>query len=111
MITIHRDSELVTLINSFSCEPTKQDDLINAWQQATEAELGGLPGIVSAALHRSLDGTRVVNYAQWRGADDWRNLTRVGTMKKYFERTARFGKPDAHLYKVVYVLDNTASPS
>lgn len=111
MITIHRERELVTLINSFTCEPTKQDDLINAWREATDAELGGLPGIVSAALHRSLDGTRVVNYAQWRCADDWRHLTRVGTMKKHFERMARFGKPDAHLYEVVYVLDKTAGCS
>lgn len=81
MITIHRNSDLVTLINAFSCEPKFQGDLIKAWHDATEIELGRLPGIVSAALHRSMDGTRVANYAQWRSAEDWENLTRVGTMK------------------------------
>lgn len=109
MITIHRNSGLVTLINAFSCEPRAQDDLIKAWRNATEVELGGLPGIVSAALHRSLDGTRVVNYAQWQSAEDWENLTRVGTMKKYFQRMGQFGHPDAHLYEVVYTLDKTGN--
>jgi Antibiotic biosynthesis monooxygenase len=65
MITIRGEQNLVTLINAFSCEPKTQDDLVKAWQDATEIELGRLPGIISAALHRSLNGTRVVNYAQW----------------------------------------------
>src|SRR5215470_6231181 len=98
MITIQYNSGLVTLINAFSCEPKFQGDLVKA---ATEVELGRLSGIISAALNRSMDGTRVVNYAQWRSAEDWENLTRVGTMKKHFERMGRFGKPDAHLYEVV----------
>jgi hypothetical protein len=105
VISICRDHGIVTLINAFSCEPKAQNELIKAWQDATEIELGQLPGIVSAALHRSLDGTRVVNYAQWRSAADWDNLTRVGTMRKYFDRMGRYGKPDAHLYEVVHVLD------
>ena len=70
MITIRRDQELVTLINAFTCEPETQNDLVKVWQDVTGVELGGLPGIISAALHRSLDGTRVVNYAQWRSAED-----------------------------------------
>jgi heme-degrading monooxygenase HmoA len=109
MITIRRDQELVTLINAFTCEPETQNDLVKVWQDVTEVELGGLPGIISAALHRSLDGTRVVNYAQWRSAEDWENLTRVGKMKGYFERMGRYGKPDALLYKVVHVLDKTVN--
>jgi Antibiotic biosynthesis monooxygenase len=111
MITIDRKSTIVTLINAFSCEPSSQSDLIRAWLQATETDLGNLPGIVSAALHRSLDGTRVVNYAQWQAAEDWERLLRVGTMNKHFQRLAQFGRPDAHLYEVVYTLDKTANPN
>jgi hypothetical protein len=101
MISILRDSGLVTLVNAFSCEPTAQDALLQAWRGG-EAELGMLPGVVSTALHRSLDGTRVVNYAQLRSVEDWENLRRIGQMKAYFERTSQFGRPDAHLYEVVY---------
>ena len=44
MITIHPDSDRVTLINVFSCEPKFQYDLVKAWRDATEIELGGLLG-------------------------------------------------------------------
>ena len=58
MITIAQDGDLVTLINVFSCEPQNQQRLIDSWVRATEEKLGKLPGIISAALHRSQDGTR-----------------------------------------------------
>jgi heme-degrading monooxygenase HmoA len=32
------------------------------------------PGSISASIHKSLDGTRVVNYAQWRSAEDFAAL-------------------------------------
>jgi heme-degrading monooxygenase HmoA len=100
MITISRDSGIVTVINVFSCEPSQQDALIKAWQDAP-AELGKLPGAVSAALHKSLDGTRVVNYVQMRSMEDWENLRKVGQSKGYFDRIMQFGKPDPHLYEIV----------
>ena len=64
MIRIDQGRGVVTLINSFSCEPQNQQPLIGAWIRATEERLRAFPGIISAALHRSKDGTRVVNYAQ-----------------------------------------------
>ena len=30
-----------------------------------------LPGFVSANIHKSLDGTHVVNYGQWRSKEDF----------------------------------------
>lgn len=96
MITITQDSGVVTLINAFSCEPQNQQHLIDAWIGATEEKLGALPGIISAALHRSKDGTRVVNYAQWKTAENWENLFRVGS-ESWFREMAKYAKPDAHL--------------
>jgi uncharacterized protein (DUF2141 family) len=63
MIAIAKDRDLVTLINVFSCEPQDRQRLVDSWIRATEERLGALPGLVSAALHKSKDGTRVVNYA------------------------------------------------
>lgn len=71
MITITEDGGVVTLTNVFSCEPQNQQHLIDAWIRATEDTLGKLPGIISASLHRSKDGTRVVNYAQWKSSENW----------------------------------------
>jgi hypothetical protein len=68
--------------------------------------LGKLPGIISASLHKSKDGTRVVNYAQWRNVEGWEELGRAGT-KDWFIELSKFGKSDAHLYDVCYILDKS----
>ena len=63
--TIRADSPVVTLINVFTVEPENQGRLIEAWQSSTDEVIRHLPGFVSANIHASLDGTKVVNYAQW----------------------------------------------
>ena len=106
MITITQNGDVVTLINVFSCEPESQQRLIDSWIGATGEQLGKLPGIISAALHRSKDGTRVVNYAQWKSTADWENLRRIGN-ESWFREMAKYAEPDAHLYEICYVLDKT----
>jgi quinol monooxygenase YgiN len=93
---------MISVINSFACEPEQQENLVRALRDAAP-ELGALPGIVAATLHRSLDGTRVVNYVQVRSVEDYENLRKVGQTKGYFDRITKFatGKPDAHVYEVV----------
>ena len=106
MITIKQSADVVTLINVFSCEPENQQALIDAWIRATEQTLGKLPGIVSASIHKRKDGTRVVNYAQWKTSGNWEKLLEVGRWS-YFVNLGKFGRPDAHLYEVCYQLDRT----
>jgi hypothetical protein len=65
-----------------------------------------MPGIISAALHRSDKGTRVVNYAQWHAAENRKCLLRVGR-ESWFREMAKFGKPDPHLYAVYFLLDKS----
>ena len=64
--------------------------------------------MIGAALHRSTDGTRVVNYAQWRSGADWDSF-----LKKYREQFATFGplseRIDPHLYEVVYLYERAGS--
>jgi hypothetical protein len=106
MITITRDGDVVTLINVFSCEPQNQQHLMDMWIRATEETLGKLPGIISATLHRSKEGTRVVNYAQWKTSENWENLIKTGT-QSWFAEMGKYAKPDAHPYEVCYMLDKS----
>ena len=55
---------MVTLINVFMVVPEDQRRLLELLAEATESVMRGLPGFVSANLHKSLDGTKVANYAQ-----------------------------------------------
>jgi quinol monooxygenase YgiN len=69
MTTIQRDRKVLTLINVFTVEPEKQEELIKVLVEATEKTMRHLPGFVSANIHRSLDGGKVVNYAQWESKE------------------------------------------
>src|SRR4051794_11042036 len=71
MVTISKSTEVVTLINVFTVEPSKQQRLVEMLVEATETVMQDLPGFVSATIHASLDGTRVTNYAQWRRREDF----------------------------------------
>jgi quinol monooxygenase YgiN len=55
----------VTLINVFTVAPDRQARLAEALDRATVELFVHVPGFRSANIHVSLDGTRVVNYAQW----------------------------------------------
>ncbi len=65
MTTIEKGSGVLTLINVFTVEPAKQQELVRLLIEATDKTMKRLPGFVSANIHRSLDGKKVVNYAQW----------------------------------------------
>ncbi len=69
MTTIDPHADLVTLINVFTVAPERQEELFQALDKATTDFFTGQPGFVSANLHTSLDGTKVVNYAQWASAE------------------------------------------
>jgi heme-degrading monooxygenase HmoA len=69
--SINPGASPITLINVFTVAPDKQDELVRLLSEATEKAMKRLPGFVSANIHKSLDGTRVVNYAQWRSKDDF----------------------------------------
>lgn len=98
---ISREGDLVTLINVFETTPDQQQALIDQWIRLTE-EVKKEPGYLGTALHRSTDGTRVVNYAHWRSEEDFGRF-----LQKYREQFAQFGqhssRVDPHVYEVVWL--------
>ena len=74
MATIEKDKKVMTLVNVFTVKPEKQAELADLLVRATDETMKDLPGFVSASIHRSLDGTKVINYAQWRSKADFEAL-------------------------------------
>jgi quinol monooxygenase YgiN len=62
-----------------------------------------LPGFVSANVHRSLDGTKVINYAQWESVEAFSASLRNSAVTAYFAQLAEIGSPDPVLCEVVSV--------
>lgn len=62
-----------------------------------------LPGYVSANIHRSLDGTRVVNYAQWRRVEDFEAMLRDPTAREHMGAAQDLAvSVEPHLYEVAF---------
>ena len=99
---ISQESNFVTLINAFDTTPEQQQALVDQWIRFTE-EVKDEPGFIGAALHKSTDGTRVINYAHWRSQTDFDDF-----LKRHGADFARFGpyssRIDPHTYDVVYLL-------
>ena len=68
MTLIRANSGVVAQINVFTVPPDGQQALIDHLTKAVACARQE-PGWLSANLHRSLDGTRVVNYAQTESVD------------------------------------------
>ena len=49
---------------------------MDVWRKGAERYWEGMPGAVGAALHRSEDGMRLVNYAQWTSGEAWQQARR-----------------------------------
>ncbi len=92
MTTISRDNKVVTLINVFTVEPAKQQQLVDLLVHATGTAMRHAPGFVTANIHRSLDGTKVVNYARWRGAEDFEAVQKNPAAKPHMEQAAALAK-------------------
>ncbi len=86
MTRIATGQHIVTLVNVFTVAPDRQQALVDLLVAATEQTMCHQPGYVSANIHRSLDGTKVVNYAQWReprtSSRCWLTPRRVPTSRR-----------------------------
>ncbi|MCE4557079.1 antibiotic biosynthesis monooxygenase family protein [Roseateles cellulosilyticus] len=104
MPVIRARTPVVTQINVFTVPPGRQQELIDHLAKAalTAREVEGW---LSASLHLSFDGTRVVNYAQ---SADQEAATRVIAhlkAKGLIDGNKAFGEAHPGLYEVVFTLD------
>lgn len=70
MTTLDPTDGYVVLINTFSVDPDRAEELLAELTTATEQGMRHRPGFVSANLHLSHDRRHVANYAQWRTQAD-----------------------------------------
>lgn len=105
MATIEKGSDILTLINVFTVPPENQQKLAYVLIEATEKTMKHLPGFISANIHRSLDGTRVVNYAQWQCREDFEAMTRHPEARPHRQAAAALAKFDPILCEVVDCID------
>jgi Antibiotic biosynthesis monooxygenase len=83
--TIAAGTDILTLINTFTCPDVRQNELIEALDRSTREVFMHLDGFISANLHASLDRTHVINYVQWRSVADFDNAQLNPDVQKHLE--------------------------
>ena len=104
MATIAKHNDVVTLINVFTVAPDEQQRLVEVLVDATQAVMRKQPGFVSANIHRSLDGRRVTNYAQWRSREAFEAMLQNQEAAEHMGEAAKIAERfEPHLYEVSFV--------
>lgn len=103
MPEIRENTGVVTQITTVKLPADKQDEVLKLMTERARF-MATQPGFVSVSLHRSKDGSHVVNYVQWRDAQ---LLEAAHQSPEFRKRWPRFGEIaeeiEPCLYEVVHV--------
>lgn len=103
------EEEIYTLINVFTVDPHKQQQLVDTLIQTTEGWAKAQPGFIAATIHKSLDETRVVNYAQWKNKAAFDRLMSDPQMRARMSLAVHLGEPEGHFYTIARTITGTVS--
>ena len=101
MTTISKGNQILTLINVFTVDPANQQKLVELLTLATDTSVRKMEGFISASLHRSIDGTKVTMYAQWRSLEDYQKMRNNPNASPYLIQALAIAKFDSGMYEVV----------
>lgn len=109
MPTVAINNEVITVIIIFRVEPERQQELINTIIDFVNT-VKQQPGFVSTSLHRSLDGEKVANYAQWKSLADYEAFRNNAQVQAKAIKLGEFNPPDSHVYEVVVSESKVGTP-
>jgi heme-degrading monooxygenase HmoA len=103
MPEIRENSDLVTQITTVKLPPDHQSEVLHLMEERARF-MATQPGFVSVSLHRSEDGSHVVNYVQWKNREQ---LAKAHHSPEFRKKWPRFGElineAEPCLYKVAHV--------
>jgi heme-degrading monooxygenase HmoA len=103
MSDITKRNDICTQITTVKLPPGKQDEVLDLMIERARF-MATQPGFVSVNLHRSKDGSHVVNYVQWTNSE---KLAAAHHSPEFRKQWPHFGElvseADPSLYDVVHV--------
>lgn len=108
MATISTTNNVVTTITTFTVEPHQQQRALELLIEIARQLRAVVPGFLSANFHKSVDGTRVVNYAQYSSQEAVQEVTAKilgNTEIPQLTELREIATPDARTYEVCAILE------
>src|SRR5579871_4697260 len=102
MSEISKSDGICTQITTVKLPPGKQDEVLNLMKERARF-MATQPGFISVNLHRSKDGSHVVNYVQWQNAEQLAAAHHAPEFRKKRPRFAHIAEElEPGLYDVVF---------
>jgi heme-degrading monooxygenase HmoA len=96
-----KDDGIVTQITTVKVEPAHQSEILELMTERARF-MARQPGFVSVRLHRSSDGSHIVNYLQWNGQDKLHAAHHAPEFRRKWPRFGELVKDvEPCLYEVV----------
>ena len=102
MTTIEKNNDLYTIILHFDTKPESQQEQLDDLIEFFESVVSKQSGLVSTNFHKSLDGTKILNYTQWESKEDWNNAIRNKEVLNHPKNPIKHLKVHVQDYEVVY---------
>jgi hypothetical protein len=102
MTTIKVDKDIITLINVFTVDPSRQQQLVDALIETTRQVWRLQDGFISASIHKSKDRKKVVNYVQYKGKEAFDKRLDNPEAVIHMNKVLSMAKADGNLYDVVF---------
>jgi heme-degrading monooxygenase HmoA len=103
MSEMRRTDGICTQITTVKLPPDNQDEVLNLMIERARF-MAQQPGFISINLHRSKDGSHVVNYVQWTNPD---KLAAAHHSPEFRKKWPRFGELaqeiEPSLYELVHI--------
>jgi heme-degrading monooxygenase HmoA len=103
MPEIRESNDIVTQITTVKVPPDNQSEVLQLMEERARF-MATQPGFVSVSLHRSEDGSHVVNYVQWMNR---KKLEAAHQSPEFRKKWPRFGElikeAEPCLYQVVHI--------
>ena len=109
MPTLAINNEAIAVIIIFRVEPDRQTELIETISEFLET-VKEQPGFISSSIHKSLDGIKVANYAQWQSVEDYETFLNNADVQAKAAKLRTFSPPDAHTYEIVISESKVGTP-
>ncbi|MDJ0567428.1 MAG: antibiotic biosynthesis monooxygenase family protein [Pleurocapsa sp. MO_192.B19] len=103
--SIEAQTEILTVINVLIPKPEEQEKIISLLQKGMTDTMQHQPGFISANIHKSLDSSHVLVYAQWKDSASLQDAVKLIESGKALSMMEVFsiGNPEYHPYEVVSV--------
>ncbi len=97
----------ITFIDIWTAKPGSQNELAAAVLEIYESLVRHQPGFLGVRLHKSVDGSRVAAYAEWRGHDALKALHEDLAFQSAWTRLSPFVEShDSGIYLVSATMES-----